>query len=1016
MGWRAVRLATIALPLCLIAELLPIRSYTTADGLAADQINDIVVDSRGFVWFCTPEGLSRFDGYRFVNFGVAEGLPHRSVHALLETRSGTYLVATARGLSEFQAGHGGNAFTTYLPGNKPFENFVTALMQDSAGRIWCGTGSGLFEMLSGHKFRRQPLPAPQPPQERIEVSDLLEDAGHNLWVATTSGIYVIGKGGAVQHIASEDGLPHEWVNALLLDKQGRTWAGTRGGLVLMRVGNEGGRVGVQQVYRDIGGEKGFNAQALAEGPDRTMWAGASIGIVRLLPDRRPVVFQGLTRANGLIDRSVTALATDRAGNIWAGTEGAGVMKIQPAGFTTFREQDGLASDRVFSVLADGTDAVLAVTVGSTNAMRSVNVFDGIGFHALVPKVIGDQSTWGQQQILLQSRSGEWWAATKVGLCRFPPVKAADLARTPPKACYARDTAAFRVFEDSKGRIWASAQSPQGDRLMLWDPTTKAISSLNNAISSFNKEGRGLVSAFAEDRNGAIWMGFWGGGLLRYDGRQFTRFTSGDGVPAGVVWALLADSSGRLWIGAGAGGLGLVENPGSAQLQVKVYNTTNGQPAERLASNTIYCIVEDKAGRIYACTAKGVDRLNPKTGDVKHFSVADGLAHGALTTALRDATGDLWFATMQGLSRLTPTADRPPAVPSVRIVDLRVGRDRYPVSQVGETRISRGDLQPSQNQFQVGFVGFNDEPEESLRYKYKLEGGDSGWLGPGRDHQANYPGLEPGPYRFLVKAVNSAGGESTAPAEVDFVVLPPFWRSWWFETLALASLAGLVFAAHRYRVSQAVQIERMRTAIATDLHDDIGASLSQIAILSELARGDAQLGQPGPNERLERVAKLARELVDSMSDIVWSMRAEPEGVDSLIRRMREFANDLLESQAIAFELRAPGPDTHLQLSLQARRQILLIFKECLHNAARHSGCTAVEAEMRVEGREILLRVRDNGRGLSNAAGAHRSNGGTGIPSMRRRAESLGGAMQWTPGPEGGCTAEVRLPMRHGAFRQ
>ena len=182
-------------------------------------------------------------------------------------------------------------------------------------------------------------------------------------------------------------------------------------------------------------------------------------------------------------------------------------------------------------------------------------------------------------------------------------------------------------------------------------------------------------------------------------------------------------------------------PGSGQLHVKAYNATNEPAVERLASNTIYSIVEDKAGRIYAGTAKGVDRLNPETGHVKHFTVADGLAHGELRSALRDASGNLWFATMQGLSRLSPTADRPPAIPSVRIVDLRVGRDRYPVSQVGETRILRGDLQPSQNQLQVEFVGFNDEPEDSLSYKYKLEGGDSDWQAPGRDHQANYPGLD-----------------------------------------------------------------------------------------------------------------------------------------------------------------------------------------------------------------------------------------------------------------------------------
>src|ERR1035438_3131688 len=155
----AVPVAAIALPLCLIAELLPIRSYSTADGLAADRIYCIVPDSRGFIWFCTPEGLSRFDGYRFKNFGVAEGLPHRSVNALLETHSGEYLVGTARGLCQFRPG-GGGKFTTYLPGNSPQENSIDSLIEDSTGRIWCGTYAGLFEMRSDHTFRRQRLPVP----------------------------------------------------------------------------------------------------------------------------------------------------------------------------------------------------------------------------------------------------------------------------------------------------------------------------------------------------------------------------------------------------------------------------------------------------------------------------------------------------------------------------------------------------------------------------------------------------------------------------------------------------------------------------------------------------------------------------------------------------------------------------------------------------------------------------------------------------------------------------------------
>ncbi len=155
-------------------------------------------------------------------------------------------------------------------------------------------------------------------------------------------------------------------------------------------------------------------------------------------------------------------------------------------------------------------------------------------------------------------------------------------------------------------------------------------------------------------------------------------------------------------------------------------------------------------------------------------------------------------------------------------------------------------------------------------------------------------------------------------------------------------------------------------------------------------------------------------MDSIGDIVWSIRSEPHGMDSLIRRMREFALDLLDSQGIEFELRTSQTGADVQLTLQARRQLFLIYKESIHNAARHSRCTRVDAELRVEDREVVLNVRDNGTGLSGSAAAPGANRGTGMPSMRQRAKSLGGDVQWASDQGKGCSMIVRLPVRRSTF--
>jgi ligand-binding sensor domain-containing protein/signal transduction histidine kinase len=999
MRWGAILIVVAAVPVLLRAELLPIKTYTTADGLPSDRISSIVADSRGFLWFSTPEGLSRFDGYHFVNYGVDEGLPDGTVVAFCEGRSGDRWIATTRGLSRLAARGQAGRFTDVSLGPEAAGSSIVALARSRSREIWVATESNLFEWTDQGRWRRRDVPS-----GFQHITALAEDTHGSVWVGTTTGIVVIDESGAVQTFTPLQGLPGRWVQTLFQDAEGRMWAALRGGLAQFRV-EAAGRRTLAKVYTDE--LAGTGVIAVTEDSDKSLWVGTSQGISRLRweSDGDPRI-ETLTRAQGLSDREITALAEDQAGNMWVGTESAGVMRIGRVGFTTYREQDGLSSDRVWSVVEGRAGELLAVTIPEVKQRsKSVDIFDGGRFRTMAPSTFADNPTWAWNQVLLQSASREWWAATAEGLCRFDAVRAADLDRRRPRTCYLPDTTAFSVFEDSRGDIWSSAQSAQGDRLVRWNRATDTLEEFAHPrvpADPSRAQADDLVTVFAEDRHANIWMGLYKGGLYRYDGQEFRHFEERDGVPTGAVLALLATDSG-LWIGSNGGGLGRIADTASAHPKIEVYTRATG-----MSSDIIECLVEDRVGHIYAGTGKGVDRLDPTSDHIRHFSTADGLARGQFHGAARDRSGALWFATTLGLSRLIPGDDPRPLAPRIFITSLRLGGEDYAVSQLGAERIAAPDLNPSQDQVQVEFVGIDYEPGAVVRYSYKLEGADTSWSAPRDQQSVSFAALRAGTYKFLVKAVTSDGAESVSPAEVDFVVLAPIWKRWWFMSLMATALATLVLAAHRYRVAHIVSLERMRTDIATDLHDDIGASLTQIAILSEVARvgGDGR----GPSEPLERVGTLARELVDSIGDIVWSIRSEPDGWDSLVRHMREFALDVLGSQGIDFELRAPSSQDDVHLTLQLRRQLFLMFKECVHNAARHSRGTAVEADLHRAHGEVILAVEDNGLGSDAGEQTPGPEGGTGIQGLRRRAQSLGGRVDWILTPGRGCRVEIRIPLR------
>jgi len=400
------------------------------------------------------------------------------------------------------------------------------------------------------------------------------------------------------------------------------------------------------------------------------------------------------------------------------------------------------------------------------------------------------------------------------LARATPVLYTDLDGLPAQWVYC-------MFEDSRGDLWISVRhTEQGViGLVRWQRSSGVFHRFTEADGLPPLRS---AASFAEDRAGNLWFGFYEAGVVRYSRGRFESFTPADGLPARFITALHLDREGRLWLTSAEGGLARLDDPTAAHPRFVRYTMREG-----LSSNNARSLTEDLSGRIYVGTVRGVDRLTPETGKFKHYGAADGLAGDFVITAYRDHKGALWFGTFNGVSRLEPQPESLPAAPSIRIDGLRIAGVKQPLNELGVPRIAGLELTAAQGNLQIDFSSLSMARAASLRYQYKLQGVDRDWSAPSDRRSVDYANLQPGSYLFLVRAVDAGGLASLQPASVSFRIFPPFWQRWWFLSLLAMAAGCVVTLLYRYRVRHLLELERVRTHIATDLHDDIGSSLSRL---------------------------------------------------------------------------------------------------------------------------------------------------------------------------------------------
>lgn len=989
-------LASVCAASPLRSERLDFRSYGAAEGLAHPRVISIARDARGVLWIGTWEGLCRFDGREFTHYGVREGLANPLVIAVAEDASGRLWFAThGAGLARFAEDPAGGevarpaaasadrpALVCFAPAASIGASIVASLACDATGRLWCATEAG---------FYRAELDAAGAP---TFASVLGEQA------RSEPGLCFIDAAGRAVLLRSAellraDGLALTRFPRAREPELGALVAVARAGEHLWLVAHSQGLLECElsddlrepPLWRrtSLALPAGARITALARAPGGVTWIGTTRGLIRRDAQGERLI----GAAQGLADESIASLCAPVGGSLWIGTRTAGLHRLGDETVVRF-EVPNAAGSLAFSRVIEGGDGAIYASSEDRGLYRVEE-----GALRLVPGSDAPPFATAHLRVACDRR-GAWWIGTELGLFRAPGPEP-DLARAervwpaagePPRRVFGE------VRQEGAERIWFS-----GDDYAVY---TIGCEELDLRVTRIESElVRSPVRVALTDRFGADWYATFDE-LLRRRGARFELVEGAVGLPLppSRPRALLEDSSGRLWVGLRFDGLRVCDDPAAEEPRLRAYTSADGLPSEAVLS-----LAEDARGRILVATGRGLARFDPALHSWRSPIDAGGFGGQVVSHVLCDEAGSVWAASSGGLLRLGPQEDSPGGAPGILVRRVSLGGRALAIAERGATRVRGVTVPASRRDVVLEYAGVDLDHGERLRYQHRLAGADADWSPPTERAAVHYPRLAPGRYLFEVRALDALGRTSPAPAVVELDVQAPVWRRAWFLALVAGALFALAYALHRARLNRALALERVRAQIATDLHDDLGAGLAQIAILSEVARRGAD---PRLSAALGELAELARSMRESMAEIVWAIDPRRDTLLDLVRRMRQVSANLLEASGVEVDFRAPADERvdAVGLSPQERRQLLYLFKEAATNVARHAQAARAEVCVELEGRRLRVRVRDDGRGFD--PNAHHA--GQGLASMRRRAESLGGTLRLRSARGEGAELELELALR------
>lgn len=953
-----------------------------------------------------------------------DGLPSNAIYGMIKGDDGFFWIGTSNGLARFD----GSEFKVFNAANTPQikANIAADLYKDRKGRIWFTNGGAGLLVKEHDKFNRI---SEEDGLSLNHPSYFAETKTGKIYIGTFGGGLNILENNKLRVINKKNGLSSDDIHSLLIDTQERIWIGTYDEGINLIEGNE------IKKFKRLGNQTNTAVEHIFQ---------SSTGEILAATHRGVVVFNGNSFEENnaflpLNGKTVNHIAEDDEGNLWFSTSNYGIYIYNGKIFFQLTSKNLLNSDDISQVLPTKfgvwiCSLVEGLSFLKQNKIKVVSVKQGLPHK--------------KARTIFQTRNGLIWIGTGNGIAKFDEQ---TNKLTPLKSNF-RDLSVHAWAENAKGEIYFGTLLQGllkivGDKIVaaadrkllkvnflrslkftedgtLWVGTNGAgVALLKNGKTTFIDKSKGLPSNFiaciCKDHQNNFWIGTSGGGIavVNSSGRVIKTLSDKNGLANNIVNSILQDEEGVIWVGTSVSGISRIKNN-----MIYNFNERNG-----LYSNTIKKLLYDGKGRFWATSDRGIFSIKRKTftevaDDKKEKLVFDlygknkGMIDEEFNAVADDAgcissSGKIYAPSNDGVVIIEPNLfSSETETPKVYIDDVFVN---YKES----SKNNLDALPPNTESIQINYGGISYLNGKNLKFKYILAGIDNHWAFAGTRRQAFFTHLPHGTYKLKVVAITPDGTESEQAAVISFTILPYFWQTLWFQFLAVAAVIGFITFYLRFyfkqkykrkvkKIEAEAALERERMRISKDMHDELGASLTKISLMSDLASRNLAKPDQLKND-LNTISNASRIAASSMDEIVWAVNPKNDTVEKTIYYIVQFIEDYLSSTEIEFAIDLPNKIPEKFVHAEVRHNLFLVIKESVNNIVKHAAASRVELQISTQPTGINFRLNDNGKGIDFSAIDQFSNG---LTNMKKRIEDINGTFTILKNEPSGTTIIIELTLK------